>query len=547
MAATRTTAAVSDEARVRAVTVHLLKDIKAPEDALAANARRLQPQPIDGVGHVVLKKAAAKVPDWAEWIAEVVADAGALRQQSPGALLLVKSGANTFALTFGYGRSLLAPQRVVHDFGIRTVLNAIDTRELRSMDARTLEHSPLMSRKQFVAPRPLAAFGVDRLHEVLRGVTGKSRPDVTALDPQLVSGSDAFHCRLRLEGLTELPGRCAALHELYLRKDYKAEFGFIDHIRLVRKDDGDFEKLDASLFAKVNSKRSLRDIGFGPPEVLRGEELTRLRCSWRRGDEPGEIALEVIHERLADLAGRLGSAEAFLKRITERDRIELCDGDGKKVKSWRLYECLLVESLGSKPALLSAGSWYRINLGFVKEITREFDKIVRAPSPVSLPKQLKKHRTEGQYNEYAAPQTKNVLLDRTSMTTGLAATGVEPCDILDPAKGIFVHVKKGRSSADLSHLFNQGYVSLAAFLEDGNVRDNVRKLVKAKGWTKRHPPLDEPARAANLSVVFGVIDKAPGAGKPWRLPFFSMVTASSAVDRIQSRGANAFVVRIEAA
>src|SRR4029079_14341520 len=79
---------------------------------------------------------------------------------------------------------------------------------------------------------------------------------------------------------------------------------------------------------------------------------------------------------------------------------------------------------------------------------------------------------EQEYNIRAAKSVKLVNLDRKNMMKGLT-TPVEPCDLLDPKQGTFIHVKDGRGSAVLSHLFNQGTIALETFLSVDKVRSNV--------------------------------------------------------------------------
>jgi uncharacterized protein (TIGR04141 family) len=133
------------------------------QDALVEQKRKAPPpnEAIDGVGTLVIKEAPERVPWWVERLrghSKLVHD---LRQRSPGAILFVRAKERLFALTFGYGRSLLAPERLVHDFGIRVVLNSVDPSRLRSVDLRTLEAAPLLSRKQF--GEKYAAERVERL------------------------------------------------------------------------------------------------------------------------------------------------------------------------------------------------------------------------------------------------------------------------------------------------------------------------------------------------------------------------------------------------
>lgn len=340
------------------LTVFLLKpDIKTFKDALHAKSKSVDIHPIAGLGGLALKTATAKTPKWATRLATVVPNAATLLQQSPGALLFVEATGNKFAVTFGYGRSLLAPEAIVHDFGIRAVLNTVDPKLIRSLDSRTLEVSPQLSRKQFVEDRPLAAFALDRIHDLLKGVTGRVKSGVTKFESELVTGTDSLHCRVRIDDLKEIGSCCAGFHLLYKKKDYQTNFDFIDHVRFIR-DPVLIKKLDALLFAKAKSKTTRKDFGFAPPRLLAGEELSRLQRSWEKALGPSEVQPDAVRDRLGELAQKASSPEDFVERL-KRDRIELCDETGAVVEPWSLYRLSSARSHVDEGAHLDHGRLVR--------------------------------------------------------------------------------------------------------------------------------------------------------------------------------------------
>ena len=532
------------------VTVFLLKSgIKTFKDALHAKSKAATIHKIAGLGALVLKESSAKTPKWATRLAVIVPNAASLLQQSPGALLFVESGGEKFAVTFGYGRSLLAPEAIVHDFGIRAVLNSLDPALIRSVDSRTLDASPQLSRKQFVEERPLAAFALDRMHDLLKGVTGRVKSAVTKFENDLITGTDSLQCRVRIDSAHELVQCCSDFHGLYKKTDYKANFEFIDHVRFVR-DPSVVKKLDGTLLTKAKSKTEVKDFGFAPPRLLSGDELVRLQCSWEKAIGPGELKSEAVHKRLAALAKKATSPDDFIEKL-KRDRIELFDALGEVVEGWSLYRCLLLEAVSTPVYILTTGDWYEVSKDFVDKITTRFDKHVSdslKAFTLKLPPQKPTHDREDKYNADVAKALNLELFDKGSLTTGMNATGVEPCDLLDPQNGAFIHVKIGRRSSALSHLYSQGLVSILTFLDDERARDNVRN----RPATKSAAVLQEPVQASSLSTVFAIIDKPPknknkNKNKPWRLPFFSMVVASSVTERIAQRGVRAHTVRIDAA
>lgn len=521
------------------LTMFLTKPTVTRWQQALVDPRQLPPhEDIAGVGTLVIKEAPLRTPWWVERLGDRSALVRDLRQQSPGAVLFVRAKSRLFALTFGYGRSLLAPDRLVHDFGVRVVLNTVDPSLLRSIDVRTLEAEPLLSKKQFAEGRPLASFGVDTYRDVLRGVTGRETKDAP-----LVSGSSAVHLRAQLRQLGDLEAECGRMLEASSKATYRKDFAWIDHVRLVR-DPSVKLALERALHEECSSS-AMSDVRFLVPDVREGHQLGRLRGSWARR-AASALDISAVRARLKHRAsGR--DATRFLRAVKADHVCEPSLESDALTQRWPLFDCILwtVTTEGVR-YVLTSGEWFELDGAFISEVETAFDKMVARGASVALPPATALPIPSGSYYEREynkrAASTGLQLLDRTNMMDGLGASNVEPCDVLDAERGIFVHVKDGRSSSMLSHLFNQGTVSLEGFLSVADARTKVRRLAGVEG---RHgSALSEPIRANRLTVVFAVIDKPPSRG-PWRLPFFSMLAAKHAAERVERLHAVAQVVRID--
>ncbi|UTD06345.1 TIGR04141 family sporadically distributed protein [Treponema denticola] len=69
-----------------------------------------------------------------------------MKNQSTRAILFLKTKSRIFAFTFGYGRCLLRDELIVNDFGFRIAINAIDPKQIRSLDTAKLEALTVQSR-----------------------------------------------------------------------------------------------------------------------------------------------------------------------------------------------------------------------------------------------------------------------------------------------------------------------------------------------------------------------------------------------------------------
>ncbi|USE77555.1 TIGR04141 family sporadically distributed protein [Cupriavidus gilardii] len=116
------------------------------------------------------------------------------------------------------------------------------------------------------------------------------------------------------------------------------------------------------------------------------------------------------------------------------------------------------------------------------------------------------------------------MLDRRLIQFGGTYDKIEVCDIVKvpPAgssRGIeFIHVKRGRSSATLSHLFSQGLVAATLLVREKNFVVEVNKRLADLGLTQ----LPNQFSARGSKVVYAIFDGP--AGTPLDIPFFSKVT-----------------------
>lgn len=134
---------------------------------------------------------------------------------------------------------------------------------------------------------------------------------------------------------------------------------------------------------------------------------------------------------------------------------------------------------------------------------------------------------------------KALCLDARTLQYGGGASKIEVCDVLTE-DGIFFHIKKYGGSANLSHLFAQGYVSGELFITDEGFREAIKKkfaLVTPYDdlFPKRRPT------AGNYSIVYGIITTST---KEINLPFFSKVTLKSYKRMLEGFGFKVYLAKI---
>jgi len=165
-----------------------------------------------------------------------------------------------------------------------------------------------------------------------------------------------------------------------------------------------------------------------------------------------------------------------------QDKVILLNEEGNKYKEWSVLKCLYGEiRLDNQVYILSNAVWYglpadkyeRINKNIeniIEEI--EVDEIVKTNTKDKILEEKKEQQKNHEkkhiekeriFNTEFCNQLNGELLDQIAKQITIDGDKMEICDILDPAKKEFIHSKIGTNAANLSHLFNQGYVSARAF------------------------------------------------------------------------------------
>jgi hypothetical protein len=95
------------------------------------------------------------------------------------------------------------------------------------------------------------------------------------------------------------------------------------------------------------------------------------------------------------------------------------------------------------------------------------------------------HPPRGRDLKEVAQDSRFLVLDQKLVTSRTQPGGFEACDLLGPHNEL-IHVKGTRSSAPLSHLFNQGLVAADTFCADpaawAAFKDKVHDLDPAATW-----------------------------------------------------------------
>ena len=470
-------------------------------------------------GRLFVQRRVPHTPAWLGFVeASVEGDIGHLANAGTAAVLLIRVGGRVFALTFGYGRSLLKPESFVRDFGLKVVLNVVDPERLRSVELRVVEEMVISRRIDASRVASPGAFGLNPGRDIMRGVTGQPRD--RALYGRQIVGSDAVVARLRVtfDQLGEVASRMLAAYEDTI---YKQRFGWIDDVKIVR-DAILADELDQALLAGLRTPAEEPPY-LAPPEML---PWNNIEFSFTAGRGTRHDDLD-----LAEYLNNVDLATLDIERL-RRHRIQVFPvGATQEQTHWTVYTCLVYETRrGDQAFVLSEGQWFEVASTLVDQVRNGLALI--PPSTLALPS-ARIGEWEAAYNRRAvdADAANRSLMDTVLSRVASEHGMIEMCDLFT-ADGQFVHVKRKTQSATLSHLFAQGRIAAEVFKRDPGVRDEIRARLQPT-----HPALADLIPdatgsrydVADFEIVYAVITDRP-TGFPGNLPFFSRLNLWRAYD-----------------
>ena len=468
------------------------------------------------IGTLYIKDSVAVRPQWLKFFDEVPEiEALDLRNRSHSGVLLVETAGRKFALSFGYGYSMIEPAAIQRRFGLRAALNLVDPERIRSMDRKRLESVAMYTREQAGRGSGLNAFTIDAERELLRSITGASKDEGVGTR---VSGKDAFAITGQAE-LSEVLEKVASWYALSKEEEYKGSFPWVDNIAEER-DPVTITRLDGAIETRIRAG-CLEKIWLMPPEILDWGDINGFR--FRKADLP--LCQELEFDVYFRDKYRKQSEASIRKMKTDKVLVQ-SDETGTSVPRWSVYGCLYAEErLDGDLYILDESQWYRVDRDFADEVA-EFQSRM-SETALSLPACA--GEKEGDYNARVAAESSGEfkLMDKQTVSSGRGRGTVEVCDLFHPDQKVFVHVKKYSSSSTMSHLFAQGYVAAESLVSHGDFRQ--RAIAK-------FPDIGLPEgefEPTEYEVAYAVIAKT--GRERVELPFFSLVnlrTAAQTLDRI---------------
>lgn len=495
---------------------------------------------IDGCFYYI--ESCSNIPAWVEFVQQVLSEKlDSILSSSTAALLLLRVSDRIFALTFGYGRFLLDLSKIEYQFGLRVALNLINPRQIRSLGTKIFQDLVISNNIQASKSVELSSFGMDPSRDILRAVTGEPRDHKFS---KSIAGADSLVMGVKAAA-TELPSICNDLLAAFRSDDYKSEFGWIDHLSLVR-DQPSIEALNNLLVEQLRAGKT-ESTHLAMPESIEWEDIDGFKIGGTRDYVYEDLDLDEYLHRLG--GEQVNITVANLKKRPVQVRF---GRSGNFDKRWNLYQCIVTEQrFNGRLHVLIEGRWLAISSSLVERVDNFIAELPEAR--ISLPA-ARKGEVEADYNARLVESLPGrlVKLDARIKRPDGASSGIEFCDILSD-EGDLIHVKRKSRSATLSHLFAQGSVSVSTFINDGGFRNEVRKLIEEEVseevqnlWLRLVPKAGEVVDRSKYRITYAVITNSNRRGNDW-LPFFSKLHLMQQGRQLIMMGFSISVTRISIA
>lgn len=411
---------------------------------------------------------------WTNDIKLLTGHAVSLSNSSPGAALLIQDRQESiWALTWGTGFHFLDSEQIDFGFGSGIVARSALPSEIKSLTKTILDHRARVDRSSMPNGSTIRDLGVDGYGEVVSRIESKAIIKDLAVGDKIIQlrAADSLNLPLAKE-----PGRLIedlAVLDTLSQHPVLAGLESLEQLIALKPRDSRVPPLDEKLIDALLSDEPQR-LGvswpherldaFGPVMSVKvtglGDHKRRVFDQTPDISDIIEMLSEVPREQILD---RIKSIKIELHSEADPQRNTLVSTP-VPLRRWLAFE---VED-DSQRFCLHDGSWYRMDDKYLARIDERVREILAEPPSLRLPPWGDTH--EDVYSKHAAEVLSGYCLDRKLITTPLHSRGgIEPCDVF-VAPGVLIHVKRGRRSADLSHLLAQGLVSTDALSRDESAR-----------------------------------------------------------------------------
>jgi uncharacterized protein (TIGR04141 family) len=459
-------------------------------------------------------------PEWTDFVTDNFnVEGNPFKNSSSRAVIVVKLARRMFAIPLGLGIHFIDLSKTDYNFGLKTALNCIPKSAVRQIDTTTPELNSQKTKKQAAVGTTPEDLGVNKQKDILRGVTGKLSSDHKL--GRSVEGKDSLRVSAGVENIEKLKSLCEKAMAFYEADTYKKDYGWIDNIALVR-DSSLIDKLNNELAKNLKNAR-FAEMFFVPPvfyETIfdyQGFAFSSSDGSRLSGKEKYEMP------DMTDWKASIGDGrEALTADNLENYKVILIGEDRNPNHSWPLQRCIAWEATyGREKYILSEGSWYNVASSFFKEVNDFYLSKLTVRKDLHKPSKIK--IKENDYDFEVSKSSADMYLFDLGHEKGrdkyIGTDRNEVCDVYNVGTHTFYHVKMGKASSDISHLFRQGAFSGQILKRDENICKQFSQHLTDYGCKQGTIPI--PYAPVQYQIAFVLV---LGAAQKKDIPFFSKVS-----------------------
>jgi len=490
-----------------------------------------------------LKKNSENIPAWKSKIEELF-ELPELKNISNSLIFFVKGDYRNFAFTNGYAHSAVETTKIEWDFGVKVALNTLANDQIRGVDTRKLSIKPHQKREVSNGNSTIGEYEFDFNEEFINSITGYAD---THLVGTSITGRESLHVTKRID-LSEIEAYCNKLFEIYQQETYKEQFPFYDILKPCR-DSGIYERF-LSLLGSAFEEEDFSHMSILYPNIDDVAYYNYRFIYDKRYKDYDDITLSNILEFFSEKGIEITEIEF------KKFKIKI--SDGQRSKSYSLLDYIVLEfDIDNRKYIHTNNQILEIEPDFYSKVNSEIaaKEIESLPGfeflPVKFNQETDKDgkpsvrvESEGTYNKRLSESNPGTIcLDRQNFRKfpGRSQDQVEICDIITNEKHFICIKFYKHSSAPLSHLLQQGYVSADLLYEVQEYREELNRLVE-KDFGQDFIPVDELDRA-QIKYIYGIATQAD-LNLAESLPFFTRISLRQNLKQMKRIGFETHIIRI---
>lgn len=434
-----------------------------------------------------------------------------------------------FSLVFGYGRTMLNEQYIVKNFGLRTAVNLIEESNIKSLNSLNISTDYLDIQRQAFSYGSHSDLHVDTNADILKSISGRASSNSNY---SMLNGAD--NLRFSAKSDVTLSDLLNGILDAFFSENYKEKgLEWIDHVQYVKEKEM-ISELDGVLLDYITDKELENPI-IAPNKIvsyldIEGYFISGMNISHKTKENFYD---DIPSNQFWDFLSNK-SEDNILDKLQSSSLYCWLNDSPHKISS--IYNCLFLEiEYNDEKFFINNGDWFKIESSYYELIVNKVDSI-EVFKDQAIPC-CEKDWNEGEFNKKfveSAPARFKLFDKENFHMKEFGYSKIEPADIITQDKQL-IHVKKGGSSATLSHLFAQGVVSAQLYKNELLFIDKINEFFE-EGYFK---PDDD------IEVIYGVIDKRFTKKASKILPFFSMVNLSQHYDHLSNMGVRCRLLFIE--